>query len=152
MMQTQQCITDSKRQYTRQTGTLSRWTCFNSSALSSLNMVRPWMNNRSWTTAICDWHKTDDILLKFSQLRALGKTSQRDHRTLFNWIWTKRPLDRGYDNFIFHADDFVSVTKCSERGRLLERNTYFEDKIRSHIARFPKSPLKVLQCSSSLAT
>jgi hypothetical protein len=83
------------------------------------------------------------MLLKYSQIRAFGKTSQRDHQGLFNWIWTNKPLAIGYYDFIFHEDDFVSVPKCSEQGGMLERGTYLEDKIRSHVTHYPKSPLKV---------
>lgn len=81
-------------------------------------------------------------LLKFSQIRALGKTSKRDHRTLFNWVWTKQPLDKGYNNFIYHNGDFVSVGKGSEQGNVMRRSTYIEDKIRAHVAKSTNSVLK----------
>jgi hypothetical protein len=59
---------------------------------------------------------------------------------LFNYVFTKKPLHKGYDDFIFHDQDFVSAPKFSEQGR----STYYGDLVRAHVAKYPKSPLKVL--------
>jgi len=66
-----------------------------------------------------------DILLKQAQLLALGKTSERNHKQLLNWIINNKPLGSGKYEFIFQADDFVSPGKAPEKDR------WFEDLIES---------------------
>ena len=56
----------------------------------------------------------DDLLLKEAQLRALQRTPNRDHATVFKWLWSYKPVDQGEDNWIYHPDDFVSVKPTSE--------------------------------------
>jgi hypothetical protein len=68
---------------------------------------------------------TADLLLKQAQLQALGKSSQRNHKQLLNWIMNNKPLGSGKYDFIFQADDFVSPGKTPEKDR------WFEDLIES---------------------
>jgi len=56
--------------------------------------------------------------MKQAQLRSLGRTTRRNHRQLFNYIWNNKPLKK-YD-FIFHAEDFVSLDNQSEKDRFFE--------------------------------
>jgi len=56
----------------------------------------------------------DDLLLKQAQLRALQRTPNRDHATVFNWLWKYKPVGRGEYNWIYHPNDFVSVNPTSE--------------------------------------
>ena len=81
--------------------------------------------------------------MRAAQIKALGKATERDHLSLFNWIWKTDQLDEGYYDFVYHADDFVSVTTCSAQSKGLDRSNYFEDRIRSHIKKYPRSPFKV---------
>ena len=78
-----------------------------------------------------------DLLLKFSQLHALGKSSERNHMQLLNWILNNKPLAKEKDNFIFRADDFASPTRQPGKDR------YFEDRIESSLDNSPNSILKV---------
>ncbi|TVY15252.1 hypothetical protein LARI1_G008861, partial [Lachnellula arida] len=57
-----------------------------------------------------------DLLLRDSQVRDLGKAPPRHYRGLFNWVFGEHPLCPGKENFIFHAEDFVSVAKHSDKG------------------------------------
>ncbi|KAE9365460.1 hypothetical protein N431DRAFT_353909, partial [Stipitochalara longipes BDJ] len=58
---------------------------------------------------VLDYGKWNDLLLKAAQIRALKKTPRRDHRKLFNWIWRLKPVDKGEYDWIYHANDFVSL-------------------------------------------
>lgn len=51
----------------------------------------------------------DDLLLKYTSLRSLEPTPERNHRSVYNWIWGEKPLDEGEYDFIYHQEDFVSV-------------------------------------------
>jgi hypothetical protein len=58
----------------------------------------------------------DDILLKDASLRALPPTPVRDHLSVFNWIYGEKPLDKDQYDFIYHQDDFVSLTNRPQKG------------------------------------
>lgn len=45
---------------------------------------------------------------------------------MLNWIQNKQPLDPGSDNFIWHADDFVSLTGSSTQGGGSKQQDLFE--------------------------
>ncbi|KUJ21225.1 uncharacterized protein LY89DRAFT_770464 [Mollisia scopiformis] len=53
----------------------------------------------------------DELVLKYSQMKSLRKSPKIDFRDLFNWISLRKPLYKGEDDWIFHADDFVSLSK-----------------------------------------
>ena len=59
---------------------------------------------------------TDKLLLQDSQLRALSRPSDYNHRTVFNWIWNTKHLDLGEFDFIYQIEDFVSVAKPRQKG------------------------------------
>jgi len=71
---------------------------------------------------LAKWMKTEandsavELLLKDSQVRALGQPPTRHHLELFYYMWGKKPLAEGKDDFIFHAEDFVSAAKHAEKG------------------------------------
>jgi hypothetical protein len=52
-------------------------------------------------------------------------------------MWGYKPVAEGKDDFIFHAEDFVSATKHSEKGARIG------DFIESCLDHFPDSLLKV---------
>jgi hypothetical protein len=62
----------------------------------------------------------DELLLKDHQLRTLEKTSGRNHRSVFHWIWGQKPLDVGEYDFIFHKNDFVSVAGENQRKDVVD--------------------------------
>jgi hypothetical protein len=68
-------------------------------------------------------------------LQALGKPPERNHRSYFNWIWTNKPLYKGYDDYIYHASDFVISSG--------KRPNYSEELIRDFMDTWPGSSLKV---------
>ncbi|KAH9224954.1 hypothetical protein DL95DRAFT_452680 [Leptodontidium sp. 2 PMI_412] len=78
--------------------------------------------------------KYDEILLKHAQVQGLARPSPRNHRSVFNWIWTNKPLDKGFDDFIFFANDMVTTKKCG--------SNYFEEFIEENIHTWPVSKLK----------
>tara|TARA_R110002060_G_scaffold34474_2_gene45334 strand:- start:82 stop:438 length:357 start_codon:yes stop_codon:yes gene_type:complete len=86
---------------------------------------------REWKTELL----TDEILLKHAQVQALPRPSTRNHRSVFNWIWTNKPLAKGYDDYIYFANDMVT-TKVS-------RPNYFEEFIEEKVHTWPISMLKV---------
>jgi len=59
--------------------------------------------------------KLDDLLLKDSQLRALKQTSPRNYRSVFHWIWGRKPLDAGEYDFIHYSKDFVSIAENTRK-------------------------------------
>jgi hypothetical protein len=86
--------------------------------------------------------------MKQSQMRSLGKTSQRNHRQLFNYIWNNKPLKK-YD-FIFHADDFVALDGQSEKDRFFEG--WIESYLDSHQESYVGSRIKVGFCPTCCKT
>lgn len=78
---------------------------------------------------------TDNIVLRHAQMQALGRPPARNHQSYFNWIRSNAPFRRGYDDYILHVDDFLAING--------NRSNFFEDAIRNHVNRWPRSPLKV---------
>ncbi|KAH7308753.1 hypothetical protein BKA65DRAFT_172882 [Rhexocercosporidium sp. MPI-PUGE-AT-0058] len=78
--------------------------------------------------------KYDEILLKHAQAQGLARPSQRNHYSVFNWIWTNKPLDKGFDDFIFFAYDMVTTKTAG--------TNYFEEFIEDNIHTWPISKLK----------
>jgi hypothetical protein len=58
---------------------------------------------------LADIEYSDDLLLKNSQLKALGLPLKHNHKSLFYWIEGKKPIDEGQDDFILHQDDLVAL-------------------------------------------
>jgi hypothetical protein len=56
----------------------------------------------------------DDLLLKQAQLRALQQTPKRDHKSVFYWLERTKPIAKGEDDWILHANDFVSLNRASD--------------------------------------
>lgn len=78
-----------------------------------------------------------DLLLKDSQVRALGPAPARHHLGLFNWMWHHKPLGENVDTFIFHAEDFVSIAnRVAKGGRLA-------DIVEAYLHHQPESLIKV---------
>jgi len=77
-----------------------------------------------------------ELLLKDSQVRALGRATQRHYLGLFNFVFTEKPLPEEKMGFVFQAEDFVSTSRQSEKGNRLG------DYIEAYIDRWPQSPFK----------
>ncbi len=52
----------------------------------------------------------DDLLLKSSQLKALGSPLKHNHQSLFHWIEGKKPVVAEEDDWILHEDDLVPLS------------------------------------------
>jgi hypothetical protein len=82
------------------------------------NIQRCWTRDEpKLTTSVVD------LLLKNHQLRALDQCSERNHKQLLDWIISNKPLGGGKYEYIFKADDFVSLAKSSGNDH------WFEDRI-----------------------
>lgn len=51
----------------------------------------------------------DELLLRETEIRKLGRPSQRVHRNFMDWIWTQNSIGPEDQQFIFHEHDFVSL-------------------------------------------
>lgn len=51
--------------------------------------------------------------------------------SLFNWIWGWKPLDEGQYDFLYHRDDFISLTAST--------NDPFDEVIETSLNHWPKS-------------
>ncbi|KAH6683327.1 hypothetical protein B0J14DRAFT_144737 [Halenospora varia] len=51
----------------------------------------------------------DELLLRDSEIRKLGRPSQRAHRNFMDWIFTQNSIGEEDQQFIFHEHDFVSL-------------------------------------------
>ncbi|PMD60011.1 uncharacterized protein K444DRAFT_589725 [Hyaloscypha bicolor E] len=52
-----------------------------------------------------------DLLLKSSQLKALGPPLKHNHQSLFHWIEGKKPVMEQEDDWILHEDDLVGLSE-----------------------------------------
>jgi hypothetical protein len=75
------------------------------------------------------------LLLQYQKVKNLPQTPDRDHNSVFRWLWKIQPVDLGEYDWIFHPEDFVSL--------VTPRRNSFEDFIRSNIELRPISWLKV---------
>lgn len=87
-----------------------------------------------------------DLLLKDSQVRALGPAPARHHIGLFNWIWNNKPLGEDKDTFIFNVEDFVSAANHSRKGGRLANF------VEAYLHRWPESRIKVSLSRESKAS
>jgi len=78
-----------------------------------------------------------DLLDKDARLRQLGPAPARNHRNVYNWINNHKPLEEGYDDFIFRKEDFVTPIKNSQQSNGIL------DFVEAFISRYPQSPVKV---------
>jgi hypothetical protein len=53
--------------------------------------------------------RVDDLLLKDTQMRALGKPMRRNCQNVLHWIIGHKPVVKGEDDWILRADDLVPL-------------------------------------------
>jgi fatty acid desaturase len=75
------------------------------------------------------------LLFNNHRLKSLDPTPQKDHDSVFKWIWANKPLDQHEYDWIFHHQDFVSLAR--------PRRSSFETFIQEHLQARPKSLFKV---------
>lgn len=70
-------------------------------------------------------------MIKYNQIKTLGKPTEYNYRTYFNWVFSKKPLYEGYYNFIYHEGDFVALGKTSNQVDVSGTDNSFASLIRS---------------------
>jgi len=73
----------------------------------------------------------DELALNHSRMQALRQPPERNYLSYYNWIWKTKPLAKGYDDFIFHKEDFVAVVP--------QQSNFFQDEIRDYMHNKPDS-------------
>jgi len=77
-----------------------------------------------------------EVLLKDASLRKMEKAPMRNHVAYFTWMHNEKPLNAEKREFMNNADDFVSISRHTERR--------FEDFIESWLDdKDPKFFIKV---------
>ncbi|CZR51637.1 uncharacterized protein PAC_01514 [Phialocephala subalpina] len=76
----------------------------------------------------------DEIVLYHARMQELGRPPKRNHIHYWNFIWTTKPLAQGYYDYVYWADDFVTLAG--------NRTNYFQDLIQEHMFRWPRSLVK----------
>jgi hypothetical protein len=56
----------------------------------------------------------DQLLLNDQKLRDLGQASEKNHRHVYHWIFRKRPVAFGQDDWINHSYDFIPLSKIDQ--------------------------------------
>jgi len=95
---------------------------------------------RCWLAVKLDTYLLDDFLLKYMEVKALGKPTKRDQRSIQRWISDHAPLVDEESDFILYFDDLV--TAKSHLNSTAPSNT-IEDTIESYMANNPNSHLTV---------
>ncbi|KAF4616244.1 hypothetical protein G7Y89_g15162 [Cudoniella acicularis] len=75
------------------------------------------------------------LLKNYQYLKSLDQAPEKDHDSLFKWIWANKPLDEGEYDWIYHPEDFISIV-APQQNRI-------EVLIRRHLNARPKTFLKV---------
>src|SRR4051812_16669564 len=84
---------------------------------------------------------SDRILIEYNQVHALGKPPTRDYESFLNWMMVNKPLKRGYGDFVWHMDDFVSVV--GHPGGRAKKLTFFDHLLGNWLKKHPRSIFKV---------
>jgi hypothetical protein len=79
--------------------------------------------------------------VKYNSVLGLGSATPRDYDSFLNWVLINKPLAKPYYDFIWHIEDFVSVT--GQSGGRAKNLTFFEDIFEAYVKRYPQSLLKV---------
>jgi hypothetical protein len=85
--------------------------------------------------SVLTWVHVGALLLQHQQIKALPRTPDRDHKSVFRWIWSEKPVDEGEYDWIYLVKDFISLVPP-------DRNQ-FESFVRSYIDFRPISWFKV---------
>ena len=82
------------------------------------------------------------ILIQAQQLCAMNRPSRHDHRSVVNYVENEQPLLEGDRDFIYHAEDLVTI-----RGG---RETAWLDAVVEKVLRwYPCRPIQYLFCSET---
>lgn len=78
------------------------------------------------------------LLLQHRQIKTLPRTPEQDHKNVFRWIWSEKPVEEGEYDWIYPVEDFVSLVPPPLKPR-----NHFEAFVRAHVDTRPLSWLKV---------
>ena len=90
----------------------------------------------------------DDLLLKYSQVKAQGEVNPRHHRSIHNYVTKNRSIKRGEEDYLYSIDDFIAVRRQSETRT--QRGRRAQDVVEDFVARRPGTWLHV--CATALLT
>jgi hypothetical protein len=79
--------------------------------------------------------KADDFLLKYTDVRALGRPQPRHHRGVYDYILDNRPLYEEDEAFFYPIDDFIMAKRSS--GNRTHGSPILEN-LESLIAKIPR--------------
>ncbi|PMD59944.1 uncharacterized protein K444DRAFT_529515, partial [Hyaloscypha bicolor E] len=77
------------------------------------------------------------LLLQHRQIKTLPRTPEQDHKNVFRWIWSEKPVEEGEYDWIYPVEDFVSLVPPPLKPR-----NHFEAFVRAHVDTRPLSWLK----------
>ncbi|PMD60665.1 uncharacterized protein K444DRAFT_721015 [Hyaloscypha bicolor E] len=72
----------------------------------------------------------DTLLLNDRKLRELGQPSKKDYRSVLHWIIGSKPVGKGQYDWIFRANDFVTLCKIDPFEQSI-LSSYFRNLFRS---------------------
>lgn len=75
------------------------------------------------------------LLSQDAELRKLPRPSKRLHRSLFNYLWAYKPLEKTDEQFIYHENDFVLT--CDQ-----DHDQWLDNILSDHLSRHPMSLLR----------
>jgi hypothetical protein len=87
-----------------------------------------------------NWQVTDDLLLKFTDVRALAEVPTRYHQSVCNWVVDNVPLEEGETSFLSNADDFAMTMRNIQASK---QSNLIEDAVETYLTNNPTSILNV---------
>jgi hypothetical protein len=82
----------------------------------------------------------DDLLLKFTDVRALAKVPTRYHQSVYNWVLDNGPLEKAETTFLLNRDDFAAARRSPESKN---QGNVIEDEVEKFLTKNPNSFLNV---------
>ncbi|KAG4432373.1 hypothetical protein IFR05_012141 [Cadophora sp. M221] len=75
--------------------------------------------------------KHKETAADYKELQSFGKPLKRNHEAYYGWLWSNRQLGQGYDDYLKHADDMISLKN--------DRLSFFDNFVEEHVHHFPIS-------------
>jgi hypothetical protein len=66
----------------------------------------------------------DELVFHMHQMGSLGSPRTRNHRSVFNWIYNEKPINKDEDRFIYHKGDLVTLSKSVEGYNIITALMY----------------------------
>ncbi|RDL32073.1 uncharacterized protein BP5553_09475 [Venustampulla echinocandica] len=88
--------------------------------------------------------KYDQLLLNSQQLAAANRPPQRDYNSVANFIYHKKPLLQGDDDFIYRKEDLITLRPGRE-------SAWLDAAVEKLLKLFPRGAVKYIFCSKETA-